>query len=283
MIARLYRPIRGGAALRLSAWVQGGGGLAGRVVLQRGIQVMSTRIAALVGGVLLATAASVSAQTSQSAWDGGIFVNGSLGVQTGSIDVNTATELVIYDEPGTISTAQEIGSGMLYDITAGLMVRRNLGAALSFSARSATSDGAVTGSIPDPIFFDRPRAITGVVADMDYSEKWLGFLATWLVPAGEKLDVLIMGGPAVAWVNVNQPVSASVTESPAGPNVTLTVDSLTKSFIGVQVGVDVRYMLTETLGVGGFARLSKASGEIQDGSDLSAGGFQVGGGVRVKF
>jgi hypothetical protein len=240
---------------------------------------MSTRIAALAGGVLLATAVSASAQT---AWDGSIFVNGSIGVQTGTTDVSQTLAPTVYDEPASITIAQEVGSSALYDITAGLMVRRNLGAALSFSARSATSDGTMTGQIPDPIFFDSPRAATGTVPGMDYSERWLGFLATWLIPAGEKLDVMILGGPAVAWVNVDTASGVAVTETGAVPNVTLTLDSISKSFFGVQVGVDVRYMLTNNVGVGGFARVSKASGEIE-GSDLSAGGFQLGGGVRFKF
>lgn len=239
----------------------------------------STRIAALAGGVLLATTVSASAQA---AWDGGIFVNGSVGVQTGTIDISQTLAPVVYDEPATITTTQEVGAGALYDITAGLMVRRNLGAALSFSARSSTSDGAMTGQVPDPIFFDASRPVSGTIADMGYSEKWLGFLATWLIPAGENLDVMILGGPAVAWVNVDTTTGVAVTETGGTPDVTLTLDTISKSFFGVQVGVDVRYMFTENVGAGGFARISKASGDV-NGSDLSAGGFQLGGGVRFKF
>lgn len=241
---------------------------------------MSTRIAALVGGILLATTVSASAQSS---WDGGIFVNGSIGVQTGTTDVSVNMTPTIYDEPASISTSHEVGTGVLYDITAGIMVRRNLGGAISFSGRSANGDGVMTASIPDPVFFDKPRAVTGVVPDMGYSEKWLSFLATWVVPAGEKLDIMILGGPAVAFVGLDATTGATVTESPAGPNVTLTLDSIDKSFFGLQVGMDVRYMLTETVGVGGFARYSYASGEIQEGSDVTAGGFELGAGVRLKF
>lgn len=241
---------------------------------------MSTRIAALAGAALLATAMNASAQTS---WDGSIFVNVSGGVHTGSTDIDLSLDPTIYDEPAAIAVSRSAGAGGVFDVTGGLMIRQNLGGALSFSTRSSKGDGTLTASIPDPIFFDRPRAVTDVVRDMGYSERWLGFLAAWVVPAGERLDVTVLAGPAVAWVKVDAPVAVAVSEGAAAPDVTLTLDSIDKSFFGVQLGVDVRYMLTDTFGVGGFARFQRASGEIQGGNDVTAGGFQLGGGIRLKF
>jgi len=241
---------------------------------------MSTRIAALAGTVLLATAMNASAQTT---WDGSIFVNVSAGVHAGSTDIDLSLAPTIYDEPAAVATSRSAGAGGVFDITGGLMIRESLGGAISFSTRSSSGDGTLTASIPDPIFFDRPRAVTDTIGDMGYSERWLGFLAAWVVPAGEQLDVTVLAGPAVAWVNVDAPAAVAVSEGATGPDVTVTLDSITKSFFGIQLGVDVRYMLTETVGVGGFARFQRASGEVQGGSDVTAGGFQLGGGVRFKF
>jgi hypothetical protein len=37
------------------------------------------------------------------------------------------------------------------------------------------------------------------------------------------------------------------------------------------------------MGVGGFARVSGAKGKIVGDNELSVGGFQIGGGVRIRF
>lgn len=241
---------------------------------------MNKGIAALVGGLLLGTAVNASAQTT---WDENFFLNASVGVGIGAGDVSTTGTPSIYDEPATITATRSIGTAFLYDITAGLPISGNFGAAVSFSARSGSADGTMTGSIPDPVFFDQPRAVTGPISDMDYSERWLGFLAAWVTPVGEKLDLFVLAGPAIAMVEAGAPAGVAVTEAAGGPTVVVSLDSVSKTLFGIQAGVDLRYMLTETVGVGGFARYSGAWGDLQEGSSHTAGGFQLGAGVRLKF
>jgi hypothetical protein len=47
--------------------------------------------------------------------------------------------------------------------------------------------------------------------------------------------------------------------------------------------VDVRYLLTRQLGVGGFIRYNGARGNLTSEIKSKIGGFQGGGGVRVRF
>jgi hypothetical protein len=65
--------------------------------------------------------------------------------------------------------------------------------------------------------------------------------------------------------------------------VTLDRRTISKGFWGIQIGVDGRYMFTEHIGAGLFLRYSGASGDVVDGLNLDLGGFQVAGGVRLKF
>lgn len=241
---------------------------------------MSTRIAVLMGGILLATSVNASAQTS---WDDRIFLNVSVGGQVGSRDTTVTLSPTVYGEPASISTIRSVGGSALYDVTVGRPISGNLGAAFSLSGRSASGDATMSASIPDPVFFDRPRTVTDNLPDMTHSERWFGFLATWRVPVNEKFDALLLVGPAVASVKHAAPTVVTVVEQPGGPQVTPTTENISKSFVGIQAGADLRYMLTENFGVGGFLRVSNASGTLVGDSDLSVGGFQVGVGVRVRY
>ena len=243
---------------------------------------MSKRIVAVVCGVVLMLAASVDA-SAQMQWNDVVFINVNGGVQTGTKTFDTTFASTVYEEAFTVDTTQELKGGGLFDITGGGKIRGNFGAALSFTARSSKSDATAVASVPDPIFFDQFRTVTSTIADLEHSEKWVGILGVWFVPVGEKLDLMLMGGPAVASVTHETPTTATVTETGGAPTVTLGIESLSKSFWGYHIGADLRYMITTNLGVGGFARFNGASGNRTDDNELSLGGFQIGGGLRIRF
>ena len=50
---------------------------------------------------------------------------------------------------------------------------------------------------------------------------------------------------------------------------------------GVNVGADVTYLFTKTLGAGVFARYNGGSVSLDSVSDVKAGGFQLGIGARL--
>jgi hypothetical protein len=54
------------------------------------------------------------------------------------------------------------------------------------------------------------------------------------------------------------------------------------------VGADVSWFYTQGLGIGVVGRYSRGTVEVRDpltgaDADLDVGGFQVGGGVRIRF
>jgi hypothetical protein len=243
------------------------------------LSAMITRYAALVSGLLLATSVTATAQT----WDDRLFVNVSIGTQGGTTTSAFTIEQTIYEEPATFSTTREVKGGLYYDIAAGRPLSGNFGLAFSFSGRSSKTDGAFTGTIPDPAGFDSPRTVTGTIADMEHSEGWFSVLAAYFLKVDEKMDVIIMAGPTFVSVNHDAPTDMTVTETATGPTVAATVESLGKTFTGIDVGADLRYMFTPRLGAGAFIGFAKATGDITEGTELSVGGFRFGGGVRVRF
>lgn len=239
-------------------------------------------IAALVCAGVLVPVATAWAQ-GVVAWTDRGFVNVSGGYQAGKQDVTTSSSFPLYDETATLSTSRTIKGGGFFDVTGGMRVTGNWAAGVSISHRSASSDATVQGSIPDPIFYDANRSVTTSAPGLAHRETWVAILGTYVLPAIDKMDVMVFVGPALAHVSHDVPSSATVTEGDGGPYLNLTADSVTKSVWGVMGGVDVRYLVTTHFGAGAVLRYDHATANISSSTKLTLGGFQIAGGLRVRF
>jgi len=250
---------------------------------------MTRRVAVLVCGLTLLAAGRASAQLS--AWNDRGFLNLSGAGQTGtSKDLTFDSSntpgfgFVVYGENANVGARRSVtGGGGIFDVTAGARVWNNLGAAISFWRRSDNADATVTASIPDPAFFDKPRSVATSISGLTHKEKWVAVLGVFTVPMTDKIDVMVLAGPAVVSVDHEIPTGVSLSEGNSGPQLTFTRSTLSKSTWGYQLGVDGRYMITKMLGAGMFLRLSKATSDLSNAVSLESGGFQAGIGVRVRF
>jgi hypothetical protein len=250
---------------------------------------MLKTIAAAVCGVVVCGSGTASAQVT--IWQDKIFVNLSGGGGGGtSSDVSRQFQFEYFLEPATIQTNRRVDVGGFFDFTAGAQVIDNWMAGISFHRRSGDSDGNYTGSIPDPIETDLPRPVSGTIPDMSHKEAWFALLGGYLLPKFpnmpkfmEKVDLMVFAGPVRVGVEHQVVSNATAVESGSGPVVTIERQVINKSFWGIQVGVDARYMITRNIGAGAFLRYSGASGDITDQVNLDLGGFQGGGGLRLRF
>ena len=241
---------------------------------------MKRVVVGTVFSAMLLGGADAHAQMLQ--WTDRVFVNVSGGVQTGKKDVATTLSFPLYDETATIDTTREIKGSAIWDVTGGIRVWSNMAVALSVSGRNGDSDGLTTAVIPHPAFYDQPRSVAGSVAGMKHSELWTSVLFGWMIPVTDKFEVMAMLGPTVAAVKHETVVGASVVEG-SSPTVTVDLETVDKSVWGVMAGVDGRYLITKNIGVGAFARYSAAKVNLTSTTKLDVGGFQIGGGVRIKF
>jgi opacity protein-like surface antigen len=239
--------------------------------------------AVLCGAVLLLYAVPASAQVKIRPWSDTIFASISGAGQTGTRSEATNFSFDLYEETATIDVTRDVKGSAFVDVTFGAALLNNIGAALSIWSRSAASDGAVTGSIPDPADFNSPRAVTSTVPGMAHRETWVGIQGVYGLGLTDKIDVLVMGGPAFANVEHDVATSASVLESSSGPVVTVETSRQSKTFVGFMFGADVRYFFHKNIGAGGFLRWAGASGDFDNGSPIEVGGFQFGAGVRFKY
>jgi hypothetical protein len=240
--------------------------------------------AGIVALCLLATPAMASAQTMQWTDKGFVTLNG--GVQSGSHDLNTSSTFTIYDEAATVTSSQNVSGGGFFDIGGAYRVwGRNLLAGVSISHVTSDADVAIAGSIPDPVFFDRPRTVNATQADAGHSETAIHIDAIWMIPVANKLDVGVFAGPTIFMIKQDAAAGLDASDvSEPGPVLNSPVNEVSKTTAGFNLGVDLQYLIGKKWGVGGLARYSWGSTSIVDGSEkLTVGGFQIGGGARVRF
>lgn len=247
--------------------------------------------AALMAAVLVGVAQSASAQSTP--WEDRIFANISFGVDTGTTDIAANRAFVVYGETGIVDITASYGSFAIFDVGFGARVYRNVGVAIAYHTGSTKGDGALSGSVPHPQFFDRPRTVTESFNDADRDEHATHLQFGWMVPVSDKFDVFISGGPS--FYNVSQEFITSLSFVEQGPpftNVTVLpgISRLKDNAVGYNFGVDASYFLFASdrmrLGVGGFLRFTGATAAFTvDGStfETDAGGVQFAVGARFRF
>ena len=240
---------------------------------------MFRRLAGLVCGFVFAAATPALAQNQ---WTDKAFLNLSAGLQIGTSDVTSVQQFDLYAEPGTLTSALDVKGGLFFDGHAGYRIRRNIAIGVGVSFVDGKSEATINASIPHPIFFDQPRSVGATAEELKHRETWFSALVTYVMPVTDKIDVFFSGGPAMVQVQQEIPTSATVTEP--GPTLSAVgVTQLSESGIGFVVGADVRYMITNRIGLGAGAKFAAASVDLNEDTKIDAGGFQIGGGIRIKF
>ena len=179
------------------------------------------------------------------------------------------------------------------DVGGFVLVREQLGVGATYSRLTKSGTSVLTGTVPHPILFGSDRSANVEVGMLRHSAQATHIHVSWriAIPAVEKLDLTVYGGPSL--FNVTQGVVTGVVISePSGPPfATVSIDQVTqdehtRNGWGGHVGADVTYMWTTYVGLGGFARFAAGSVDVPSGggeSSVQVGGFQSGGGLRFRF
>lgn len=251
---------------------------------------MRTLAAMVVIGLLTGAAQEAAAQ---GAWDDRGYINIGFGVESGSSTVNGSRSRTVYDEPAQIASTANWTSGSLFDVGAGFRVWRNFSAGIAYHQESNTASAEVSGSVPHPIFFSRPRSFLHTEQGLERKEQATHLVLGWMVPLTSKIDVLVTAGPS--FYRLNQDViSDAGTAEKGSPFTEVVVDATvtreSKSIVGYNVGADVTYRLWQNdsirVGAGVFVRYTGATAAVTvlDSSvESKVGGAQFGFGGRIRF
>jgi len=244
----------------------------------------------IVCGVFAGTARQASAQGGT--WADRGYINVGWGVESGSSAMTDSRTGSIYEEAATVTSSATFSSGSLFDVGVGIRIIKNLTFGASYHQEQNDTEGTVSGSIPSPVFFNRPRALTGT-EPLDRKELATHLNIGWVLPFSEKLDVMIYGGPS--FFRLTQDVISDVKPNETGATsstigATITTAERKKSVTGFNIGADATYILWQNdsirLGAGGFVRFTQASTDVEmmtTAQPTDVGGMQFGFGGRIRF
>jgi hypothetical protein len=190
-------------------------------------------------------------------------------------------------------------AGAEFDFGGGVMLTRNFGIGISF-AGTAHQDNAQLGiTIPHPIFFNTHASDTSSTEDgLVRSEGSANIQLMFVADLSERLRVRVYTGPSFFRVQQDA-VDDIIYEqeflilSPVNSVQILRYETTEISFDdatgwGFHVGADINMFFTRVVGIGGFAKYSRGTADFFDPfseteSAFKTGGFQTGGGLRLRF
>ena len=192
-------------------------------------------------------------------------------------------------ENATSTRSYDRGTGFAFEVGAIVGLASSFGVMGSFELFDGTIDGSFQESLPHPLFFDQPRSLAGELGDLSYTERALHIDAVFTREISS-MTVDVFGGPTLFFTQTE--VISTVSSSSDYPFdevqlVSTNTVKLDDNPIGFNVGGSLTYRITPAIGVAFQARYSQASVSVTppDGNaiELDAGGFRVGGGIRIAF
>ncbi len=166
---------------------------------------------------------------------------------------------------------------------------QGLGVMGSVELYQSDFDGVFEESLPHPLYFDQPRTVEGELTGLEYSEKAVHIDAVYTRDFA-KITVDVFGGPTFFFTSAE--ILDTVTTASEYPFDEATVRSTTsRTFddnpIGFNAGGALTWRLSKVFGIAFQVRYShSAIGIAREGGEqieLDAGGFRVGGGIRLSF
>jgi opacity protein-like surface antigen len=252
--------------------------------------VLFTTLAAMITIAALPSEARAQ-QTLLKPLQGKLVVSANVGIQVGDNDLSRQVTFPLYDETATLDISQTINNGAFFEFGGAYKVRPDFGVGMTYSFLGNSGEGNVSGSLPHPLLFEQPRTFSQDVSDITHSEQALHFQAVYYMPFIEKVDFAFSGGPSI--FIVKQGLIRGITFTDLPPNGdSVRIDSVDvveprDSGWGFNLGAEVIYAFTPNIGLGALLRYTHGSVEFNPAegqtADVSAGGFQIGGGVRYRF
>jgi hypothetical protein len=251
----------------------------------------------LIVGFILAASSAIHAQSAEPK---GLFLNVNGGGQSPQRTITTSATFPLYDQTGSLAAAQNVGQGPIFDINGGYRLDRLVGRiglkqqiwsklsiGAGFTSYGKTGDLFGTAAVPHPLFANRAVDVP-IDAQGKRTERSVYIQAVWFMPlsrfmsALDKFDLAFSLGPS--FISVEQDVLVGVSVPAGTQDATANIERREDTKVGLLAGVDGSYLVTRNIGVGAFVRYHGAgSVDLSPAERQSTGGFQGGGGLRLRF
>jgi hypothetical protein len=241
-------------------------------------------------GVVLLVGTS-EAQAQALLWEDRGYVAFNAGFQLQSRSFEEISTPVIYDENARIEVEHNVSGGALIDVAGGLRVWRNLAVGVGYSSFGDKETPTLLAQIPSPVSFDAPRQASASTGELSHNETAINVHLLWMIPISDKFELAAVVGPYFYKIEQDFVGTVDIVEGPP-PFTTVTIRSVqpfvaSKRATGFGAGLDGTYLFTPRIGAGAFVRFAGASADLETPAGntvtVDAGGFQIGGGIRVRF
>ena len=230
--------------------------------------------------------------------------------EKGWIDVNFGTAqssqegftsafaVELFSETGALAAAYpKPHRGADFDFGGGFMFNPVFGIGLSVSGTAHEDPAGLAVTVPHPFFFDASSTASDVTGDvLKRSEGGYHFQLAAVPLRTERLVIRLFGGPS--YFRVKQDLVSDISYAQVAPLFSRTNDVTVTGWDGssnvegtgwgFNAGADLGVYFTRVVGVGAVVRFTQANVDLADPLSetslaMKAGGFQVGGGIRLKF
>jgi len=210
------------------------------------------------------------------------------GYEVGTQSFSQTISLSQYQETATITTSYEAKSAPGIDVGFQFNAFKHVGFALAGTLYDRDLDGEFVASFPHPFFFNQNREATGSVSGK--MKESAGHLS--VVAFGHNGSFDFSGWAGVSLFKVQADLLSNVNYSQEYPYDTVTVTSTPMTRVsdqpfGFNLGASLDYRFSKSVGFGIQGRFSQAKAKFSvpnaGDTEVNAGGFQVGGGLRIYF
>ena len=213
-----------------------------------------------------------------------------VGFQPRSQDFTQAGEFTLYDETGTFEAGHSLEGSPFFEVGGGVGIRRNLSIGASYARRGTkTRDVAVVAAVPSPIGTDTLRNAAATLSGVEHKESAFHVQAIWHIPVTVEFEVALFAGPSFFVAEHDLVENVEPTEVGGNfsqVNLNITKSSESESAVGINLGIDGRYMVTPSIGGGLTIRFTRGSVDFDPPPGrvkVDTGGLEIAGGLRFKF
>ena len=229
-----------------------------------------------------------------------VFISLNGLTQGGDTTVERTETFDLYDERGEYRSRQGIktGAGMV-DVGGGVRLKPHgffktygieYGVGLSYTTFNNRGTADISGSLPHPLVYDKPRTYSTNLTDLNHKEEVVHLAGYLFYPFVEKVDFSFFFGPS--FYSVSQGFATGITFSDVPPSFdSVSIDEIrsgvaSDSAVGFNIGGEVLYDFMPNVTAAVLLRYTRATVDLDVAGtpqSLKLGNAQIGAGVRLRF
>ena len=129
-------------------------------------------------------------------WPELVFIDVGGGYHFNTFDVSETRTEPYFAETKSWTASYSLGNAPTFAFGGGVRAWHNLVVAATFTSFKDEEPSNITGSVPNPFFFNKPRSFSGTSDPLTHQEQTVHVSAIWRVRVSPKLEVGVGGGPS---------------------------------------------------------------------------------------